>query len=213
MLHETWASLCQEMDTTQLNSLSPLIYSDPKLCDGFALLNCEALSPTRVNDMDLVTLTVPQNSPSKFFGVVKDVVNNRNWQKGKVDQRLLETCQENALNRRILFVLWIKMSDVPKELNQIFTITKIVRLSTIVKPLILNAELLRSPLCDVILNPYDNVEAFELNTVSVEENHALLNPSQFKAVESIASTMVYSHEPKVALLHGPSGLCFIILTI
>ncbi|XP_046652197.1 uncharacterized protein LOC124343119 isoform X5 [Daphnia pulicaria] len=210
MLHETWASLCKDMETSQHDSIRPLIYSKPKFCDGFALLQCEALSPIRIIDMELVTLTVhisPQKPPVKFFGVAEQVV-TRNWRAEDVDPRLLETCQrQNVLYFRMSFVLWIKMSNVPKELDKIFSVTKISRLNTVVKQFILNAELACSPLCDVILHPSDYVDAFKLDTVDVEENHPVLNPCQYQAVESITRTMVCAsdREPKVALLQGPPG--------
>ena len=210
MLHEIWASLCNDIESSHYEPIKPLIYSKPKLCDGFALLQCEALSPTRISDMDLVTLSIhisPQKPPVKVFGVVDQVV-TRNWRREDVDQRLLDTCQrQNSLYFRMSFVLWIKASNVPKELDRIFTVTKIARLNTIVKQFILNAELATSPLCDVILHPSEYVDAFQLDTVDVEDSHNLLNPSQYKAVESITRTMVCAsdREPKVALLHGPPG--------
>lgn len=160
--------------------------------------------------MDLVTLSVhisPQKPPVKFFGVVEQVV-TRNWRREDVDQRLLDTCQrQNVLYFKMTFVLWIKTSNVPKELDKIFTVTKITRLNTVIKQFILNAELARSPLCDVILHPSDFVDAFKLDSVDVEENQTSLNPSQYKAVESITRTIVCAsdREPKVALLQGPPG--------
>jgi hypothetical protein len=99
------------------------------------------------------------------------------------------------------------MSNVPTDLDKFFVVTIIAPLHTDVKQFILNAELARSPLCDVILCPRDNVDAFKLDAVDVEENHAFLNPFQYKAVESISRTIVCAsnREPKVALLQGPPG--------
>ncbi|KAK4007478.1 hypothetical protein OUZ56_012633 [Daphnia magna] len=108
---------------------------------------------------------------------------------------------------KMSFVLLVKFSNVPKELDKIYTITKITCLSTVLKQFILNADLSRSPLCDVILHPSDFSDAFKLDTVDIEGKNDLLNPVQYKAVESITKTIVCAsdREPKVALLQSPPG--------
>ncbi|KAK4022260.1 hypothetical protein OUZ56_007739 [Daphnia magna] len=210
MFHETWAILCKDMESSPSTPIRVLVCSKPKSCNGFAILQCEALAATRINDKDLVAITVPiapQKPPAKYFCVVDQLV-IRNWRKEDTDPRLLESCKRPSdTYMRMSFVLLVKFSNVPKELDKIYTITKITRLSTVLKQFILNADLSRSPLCDVILHPSDFSDAFKLDTVDIEGKNDLLNPVQYKAVESITKTIVCAsdREPKVALLQGPPG--------
>ncbi|EFX89072.1 hypothetical protein DAPPUDRAFT_310816 [Daphnia pulex] len=206
MLHEVWAGLCKDVHTSKLKTLETLIYSKT-ISDDFALLQCEALSPTRIFEMELVSLTVasPQKPPVEIFAVAEQV---RYWwkrERGEIDPRLLAICQRPNIPITS-FNLRIKMYHVLPQLNQVFTVTKITRLKTAMKQFILNAELARSPLCNAIIQPSDHVDAFKLETVN-QENHTVLNASQFKAVESIAQTVVYSSDkqPKISLVHGPPG--------
>ncbi|XP_057368636.1 uncharacterized protein LOC130689698 isoform X2 [Daphnia carinata] len=210
MFHETWAILCKDMEGSVPAPIRVLVCSKPKSCNGFAFLRCEALAATRINEKDLVAISVPitpQKPPAKYFGVVDQLV-FRNWRKDDTDPRLLESCRRpNETYMRMSFVLLVKLSNVPKELDKIYTITKITRLSTVLKQFILNADLARSPLCDVILHPSDFSDAFKLDTVDIEGKNDLLNSVQHKAVESITKTIVCAsdREPKVALLQGPPG--------
>ncbi|KZR96045.1 Uncharacterized protein APZ42_009844, partial [Daphnia magna] len=171
MFHETWAILCKDMESSPSTPIRVLVCSKPKSCNGFAILQCEALAATRINDKDLVAITVPiapQKPPAKYFCVVDQLV-IRNWRKEDTDPRLLESCKRPSdTYMRMSFVLLVKFSNVPKELDKIYTITKITRLSTVLKQFILNADLSRSPLCDVILHPSDFSDAFKLDTVDIE---------------------------------------------
>jgi hypothetical protein len=97
------------------------------------------------------------------------------------------------------------MYHVPPNLGSIFTVTRISRLNTVFKQIIQIAELARSPLCEVILHPSDYEDAFKLDAV-LDDNHAFLNPIQYKAVASITKEVSSAErEPKVALLQGPPG--------
>jgi hypothetical protein len=105
------------------------------------------------------------------------------------------------------FTLWIKESCVPQELDNIFTVTKVLSLKTVVEHFFLDAKLALSPLFEAILRPNDNVDAFEMDTANLPKNNTALNPCQFTAVQSISRTIVSTsaEEPKIALLHGPPG--------
>jgi hypothetical protein len=209
-LHETWASLCQEIETKRMDSLQVLMHSRPEHRNGFNLLKCEVLSSSLINDLDLLTVTVPNRSPTVFFGVARKVVRHSfNRNKDKIDEKLLNSLQKSNLPvSKISFELWITASNVPEVLDSTFTVTKVLRLDNLVKSLIVNAELATSPLCDVILRPKDNPNVFKLDWIDkLEENHATLNSSQNRAVASISTTMVCSLEPKIALLQGPPGEC------
>ncbi|KAI9550999.1 hypothetical protein GHT06_005554 [Daphnia sinensis] len=210
MFHETWAILCKDMESNPSNPIRVLVCSIPKSCNGFAILQCKTLAATRINDKDLVATTVPiapQKPPANYFGVVEQLM-FRNWRKEDTDSRLLELCERpNDTYMRMSFSLLVKLSNAPKELDKIYTITKITRLSTVVKQFVLNADLVRSPLCDVILHPSDFPNAFKLDTVDIQGKNNMLNPVQYKAVESITKTIVCTSDrkPLVALLQGPSG--------
>jgi hypothetical protein len=206
ILHEVWATLCENVGTGESQSLTSLIHPDPTFCNGFTLLRCEALSPTRITNMDLFSITFNssrQKPPKKIFDVAEHV-RYRSWEIGEIDPRLLKTCQDPNIPITS-FVLRILMYHVPPNLGSIFTVTRISRLNTVFKQIIQIAELARSPLCEVILHPSDYEDAFKLDAV-LDDNHAFLNPIQYKAVASITKEVSSAErEPKVALLQGPPG--------
>lgn len=67
------------------------------------------------------------------FAVAKLVVINDLWEIDEVDPRLLETCASYVPYSKMSFTLWIKESCVPQELDNIFTVTKVLSLKTVVK--------------------------------------------------------------------------------
>ena len=210
MIHEIWANICKEVDSAPIE-FKTLMHHRTGAQDGFAELNCETLGlEGRLREMDLVTLTVQLPKPntfSKVFGIVEEVELRKIIRKDILDHRLLSTCSSPP-EYRVVFKLRLKNSNVPKQLDSIFTITKIMGLRTVVKQFQTSAELSRSLLCEVILHPSDYADAFKLDEVDVQ-NHEQLNPIQYKAVESITRTIINTpnHEPKVALLQGPPGEC------
>ncbi|XP_046463247.1 uncharacterized protein LOC124209338 isoform X2 [Daphnia pulex] len=206
MLEELWASICNDVETREPEVFTTLIHPKPEFCDGFALLRCETLSRIMISNMDLVALDVhisPQEPPVKIFAVAERLDIKHYWKSDQIDSRLLEIPQ--CLNFPLKsFFLRMEMSRVPRNLDKFFTVTTVSRLNTVVKQFILNAELARSPLCEVILRPSDCEDAFQLDAVDLE-SQAVLNPVQHEVVESFSRTVVFASEnqPRVALLHGP----------
>jgi hypothetical protein len=97
----------------------------------------------------------------------------------EVDLRLLETFASDVPYSKMSFTLWVKESCVPQELDNIFTVTKMLSLKTVVKLFFLNAELALSPLCEAILSQNDNVDTFEMDTGNLPKINTALNPNQF----------------------------------
>lgn len=212
MLHEIWANICKDIELER-TVWQTLIHITTETDGGCTILHCEtlvSLGTTRLKDLDLVALSVPLKPNVLFqaFGIVENVEIRKVTSTHPPNRRLLEVRKrpENP-DCRILFNLRIKASNVPLHLDNIFTITSVTPLRPVIKQFLLHAELDCSPLCDVILHPGDNKEAFKLDMVDKEGNKKL-NPVQHKAVESITSTILNApeDEPKVALLQGPPGL-------
>lgn len=212
MIHEIWATICKEVNSDPL-VWTTLVHAKSTVVEGCALLPCESLIPggcTRLRDLDLVVLRVPLPKPNTFtkvFGVVSNVELRPAGRKETFDHRLLRACPRPDL--RVYFTIRVKLSNAPPP-ESIISFTKIIPLRTVVKQFRFNAELSRSLLCEVILDPADCADVFKLETVDIEDRASLnpiLNPIQHKAVESFSRTIVNApnYETKVALLQGPPG--------
>lgn len=219
MLHEIWANVCKDVELER-TVWDTLVHITTETDGGCTILHCEtlvSLGTTRLKEWDLVSLSIPVK-PSiimEVFGIVENVEIRKITSSQPPNRRLLEVRKrpENP-DWRLIFNLRLKSTNVPTHLDNIFKITSVTPLRSIIKQFLLHAELDCSPLCEVILHPAELEEAFKLDIIDVEGNEKL-NPVQHKAVESITTTILNTpeDEPKVALLQGPPGLYILHLAI
>lgn len=213
MLHEIWANICKDIELER-TVWDTLVHITSDTDGGCTILYCETLvsnGTPRLREWDLVALSIPLKANPQFmkvFGIAENVEMRKITSANPANRRLLDVRKrpENP-EWRIKFKLRLKSANAPPGLDNVFTITSVTPLRSIIKQFLLHAELDCSPLCDVILQPGDLSEAFKLDMVDVEGNEKL-NPVQHKAVESITTTILNTpeDEPKVALLQGPPGL-------
>lgn len=212
MLHEIWANICKDVETAS-QAWRIKIHGEPLFNGGgCAVLKCETFvlgqSP-RFKEFDLLGFEVPlpkPKQPIEVFAIAENIefrfVNN----KSDIDRRILSLSDSTREVFRINFDLRVKPSNIPRQLDKIFTLKSASSLRPVIKQFLVNANLWSSPLCEVILNPSSQGDAFQLDLVDVDGN-GRLNPVQHKAVESISRSILNTDEdvPKVALLQGPPG--------
>lgn len=212
MLHEIWANICKDVATAS-QAWKIKIHGDPLVTGGVcAVLKCETFvwgqSP-RFKEFDLLTFLVPLPKPKEameVFAIAENVECRFANNQSDIDRRILSPSDSKKEVFRITFDLRVKPSNIPRNLDTVFTVKSASSLRPVIKQFLLNGNLWSSPLCDVILNPSAQVGAFQLDLVEVDGNERL-NPVQHKAVESITRSILNTDEdvPKVALLQGPPG--------
>lgn len=211
MFHEIWANICKDIQAAP-PWWHVKIHANPRSSGSCSFLKCETLvrnNSPRLKDFDLVTLCVTTpTGPVEVFAIAENVqirfIPNMNG----IDERLV-ACSSPDSDISISFDLRVKPTNVPPPPqieSNIFVVGPVSSLRPVIKQFLVHGNLFSSPLCDVVLNPVKEADAFKLDMVEVDGSPKM-DVVQEQAVESITRTVLNTEEdePKVVLVQGLPG--------